>query len=89
MRKASCSLTRAVTPDRGSSSRDGQEKQLRRQLKFGHRYSGHCEDEPLFWRSCLAALTVVVLFGNVLTDALSNAQSGLTKLLAFLNWNLG
>jgi len=39
--------------------------------------------------TCLAALTVVVLFGNVLTDALSNAQSGLTKLLAFLNWNLG
>jgi hypothetical protein len=39
--------------------------------------------------TCIAALTVVVLFGNVLTDALSNAQSGLTKLLVFLNWNLG
>ena len=39
--------------------------------------------------TCLAALTVVALFGNVLTDALSSAQSGLTKLLAFLNWNLG
>jgi TIR domain-containing protein len=35
--------------------------------------------------TCLAALTVVVLFGNVLTNAVSSAQSGLTKLLAFLN----
>jgi hypothetical protein len=39
--------------------------------------------------TCLAALTVAVLFGNVLIDALSSAQSGLTKLLAFLNRNLG
>ena len=39
--------------------------------------------------TCLTALTVAVLFGNVLADALSSAQSGLTKLLAFLNWNLG
>ena len=34
---------------------------------------------------CLAALAVVVLFGNVLTNALSSAQSGLTRLLPFLN----
>lgn len=39
--------------------------------------------------ACLTALTVAVLFGNVSIDALSSAQSGLTKLLAFLNWNLG
>ena len=39
--------------------------------------------------ACLAALAAAVLFGNALTDALSSAQSGLTKLLAFLNWNLG
>ena len=35
--------------------------------------------------TCLATLAVVVLFGNALTDALPILQSGLTKLLAFLN----
>ena len=35
--------------------------------------------------ACLAALAAVVLFGNLLTNALSSAQSGLTKLLALLN----
>ena len=35
--------------------------------------------------ACLAALAAVVLFGNLLTNALSSAQSGLTRLLALLN----
>jgi len=35
--------------------------------------------------ACLTALAAVVLFGNFLTNALSRAQSGLTKLLALLN----
>jgi hypothetical protein len=39
--------------------------------------------------TCLGALTMVMLVGNVLIDALSSAQSGLTKLLAFLHLNLG
>lgn len=39
--------------------------------------------------ACLVALAAAVLFRDALTDAFSIAQSGLTKLLAFLSWNLG
>jgi hypothetical protein len=55
----------AVIPDMLSSSRDVQEKQLRRQLNFGCRYGAYIRRGVLLamGSACLAALAVVVLFG--------------------------